>query len=473
MILGALYGGWAGATGTPAGAPDVVVTSDCDLDMVGFTEVDGDGVDDLVLHVDEHLYLWPSGHAPEVWALTFPAVEEPWGDFLFDLAPATDRHGAQVLWQYDAYVEYEIDADSGEVTERSSSSFGHGWLGLVGDVDGDGWSDLANTDSVRLSSTSEWAMAPNATLGWNWTSSLGDLNGDGFDDLLVAWREDQPESGSSWCERHRGPADLYFGSPTGISDPPVWEMYALGLPNTGLGRRAVTFPGEDVLVTTIVEEGFECADGDFADGYLGLVVNASSPEASLAQVVAVEQQYDIDYMPELAATVGYDVVLVEPARVQWFGYDPATERLSEVPTAQWDLVDRYTDSRNLGFGRRPGRQAQALAYGSYVISTGEYELLVWGRTVDDVGPTVDGSSPDGVCTFWSKPYVEPEEVPPDTGTTPTEPTSSTPDDSDTAQPPPPSGAPEECGCASGPGTAGIPLVWVVVGCRRARRSRRS
>ena len=67
--------------------------------------------------------------------------------------------------------------------------------------------------------------------------ALGDVNSDGFDDVLFARRElvfnEQTET---YCSLRRGPAELMLGSPAGLVEEPLWEMYALGYPNTGVGR---------------------------------------------------------------------------------------------------------------------------------------------------------------------------------------------------------------------------------------------
>jgi hypothetical protein len=446
------------------GEPTAMVTSDCTVERVGFVDLDGDSTQDLVLQHESTLSGFRSSDGGS-WSYTFPEAPLAEQHAIFEVSATVHGAPVQVLWVYSEMVEYAVAPISGAVTE----SWREGDLGgnYVGDLDGDGYSDLADPDSYRLSSTGTWYDLPIDLSSNEGTRAVGDLDADGFAELMIVPREYNWVAADD-CAQMRGPGQVHLGGPAGIGASPLWQLYALGLPNTGLGRVVAGIAGEDVLVVTIVAEGISCFDrGDFGPGSLGLIHDAGTAKASLVQVVPVPQLAVDGYMPDLVASVGNEIAVFETARVQWFTFDPDTRRLSVTPTKVWTPVPLLrTLSKQLTFGLSEGREVQALGWKS-LRSSGETDVLIWGRTADELGPSREGTTVGG-CTWWADDYSEdwavPAPEPTDTGIQPAP-------DPVTPEPPPPA---EGCGCAGAApfGSGGLAGVFVLAAVGRRPRAAR-
>jgi len=120
-------------------------------------------------------------------------------------------------------------------TEEPGSSFGHAATG-VGDVDGDGFDDVAvgapefgPTDEGKVylyrggapvSRTPAWAFAgglDGARFGYS-IAGAGDVNGDGYADVLVG------APGTDGAGEWAGAAHVFLGSPSGLGSLPDWTV---------------------------------------------------------------------------------------------------------------------------------------------------------------------------------------------------------------------------------------------------------
>ncbi len=118
----------------------------------------------------------------------------------------------------------------------TSAAFGTS-VAFLGDVNGDGWDDLAAGDPYHSNgqtaegrvdvfygsasgfpAASNWSVESNqasAFLGWA-VARAGDVNGDGYDDLVIG----APNWDGSVA--NEGRATLYLGSATGLAVSPIW-----------------------------------------------------------------------------------------------------------------------------------------------------------------------------------------------------------------------------------------------------------
>lgn len=205
-------------------------------------DVQGDGFDDLVVgrRVDSFdtgagqvsLYLGgPSGLSETAdWTYVGPS---DWGVDHVVNAGDLDGDGDEdlvVAAQGDVFTSRGAQAlvflGNGSDFEASPSSTlpGGAAMGLVvgaaGDLDGDGYSDLAlgqQDGRVRLHMGSVVGpdLLPADVRSGRAAVSPGDVNGDGYDDLLV---------GVATLPTY-GRADLYVGGPTGLGLGSVWSTY--------------------------------------------------------------------------------------------------------------------------------------------------------------------------------------------------------------------------------------------------------
>ena len=228
--------------GEPAGwSPDLPLgEADASLigppgDQVGFLmdsggDLDGDGIDDLLVQSDDHLWLVPG--RPSDWGWDMPVEDGPAsldtfnpsdvaivgdvnGDGLDDLAVgfgAGDAGTVYLAWGRVGDWGHDIELyslDTSFVGEANLDDAGESVAG-VGDVDGDGMDDLvigaARNDEGGLSAGQVYLVF-GRTSGWTTQQNLrtadasflgtggeavgsavagaGDLNGDGLDDFAI------------------------------------------------------------------------------------------------------------------------------------------------------------------------------------------------------------------------------------------------------------------------------------------------
>jgi hypothetical protein len=227
-------------------------------------DVDGDGDDELLVGIPS----WDGGHRNEGRVLGFPG--DPAG-----------------LDTYDWLVE----------SNQNSAYFGSA-LSSAGDVDADGYADVAigawyydetykneGTAWVYLGaagglrSTPDWAAyggANYAYMGWS-LAGAGDVDDDGFDDLLVGMHGD--DSGAA----DAGAAMLFSGSAAGLGATPSWT--ATGASTSANFGRAVAAAGDldgdgiaDVVIAAPYQDGTDNEMG-WAGAYLG---RSGGPGTSVA-----------------------------------------------------------------------------------------------------------------------------------------------------------------------------------------------
>lgn len=132
------------------------------------------------------------------------------------------------------------------VTESFSSGLGAA-VGVLGDIDGDGYDDLAAGDRDGFT----WIFRGSPTgltsdpidIGMTnyraYLGGVGDLNGDGYGDVLLGTRGDY----------HGLAFQLIHGSPTGLEAEPSWHYSLAGIPSPLISTRAAIgdFDGDSLL----------------------------------------------------------------------------------------------------------------------------------------------------------------------------------------------------------------------------------
>jgi hypothetical protein len=152
--------------------------------------------------------------------------------------------------------------------------------------------------------------------------------------------------------------------------------------------------------------------------------------------------------------------------IHWFSWDVKTSTLSATPRTEW-ISDRPFELYPSFLSIPTGRRSQALVRARVLpIPDQPNELLVWGRTLADVGPSEEGTHL-GDCTFWAA------EPPPITGAPPTTegPGSPDPGEPDPGEPEiqdPRARPAESRGCRSIPGTSAGALVALALMALRRR-----
>ncbi len=155
------------------------------------------------------------------------------------------------------------------------------WQASAGDVNGDGYGDLAiglpnfaNGQSLEgrvvvyhgsasgLASEVDWSFeSDHADAGFgNRVASAGDVNGDGYGDLVVG------ATGYTDGELNEGRVYVFFGSPDGLSASPDWTFES-DVANAGLGSAVAgvgDVNGDGFADIVVGASGFE--SGQFVEG---------------------------------------------------------------------------------------------------------------------------------------------------------------------------------------------------------------
>jgi hypothetical protein len=272
------------------------------------------------------------------------------------------------------------------------------------------------------------------------------------------------------CDANSGPAALYLGSPSGLSPDAIWELWSPLGGEFGVGQQVAAFPEQDALVVTMKIESSFCAD--WGPMSLAVVRNASSPGAYLDDVVETPEFDAGEYSNYLAGvldgvgpTSRLMVIDSTGDKQGMHLFDVANDGLEIAGTpTDWLSALPFADSV-FDIGIPLGRELQA-AVGSRDVVGGGTELLIWGRSVEDVGPSVAVETVSG-CTFRAM-AESPVDVPPEP-----------PDDPDdiVGQKLPPedrTGGAVNCGCAPGgleavSGATTLTQLLIVSGAFLARR----
>ncbi len=230
--------------------------------VAGAGDVDGDGYDDILVGVPSYdiqttstltdagrarVYLGSSTGVSTTahWTLNGTSAYDSLGyasgsagdidddgyDDLYVSLPRTDTDEGEVRVFHGSSSGLSSTADWTADGATGSLFFGH-QVAAAGDVDGDGYDDLAiraDLDAegevqVYLGSSSGLSSSPDWTVsgdeeGTDFGRGLagaGDVNGDGYDDLAIGVPGDSPTSDSE------GTVRVYLGASTGLESDPAW-----------------------------------------------------------------------------------------------------------------------------------------------------------------------------------------------------------------------------------------------------------
>ena len=196
-------------------------------------DVNGDGFDDVIVGAP----FWSNGQDLEGAALVF---------FGTAFGISTTEYGV-----------YESNLAFDEFGRQVASA---------GDVDGDGFDDVAVTSSEANYSgrTSVFRGGPSGSLTLAWAAtgfgfglSAGDLNGDGFDDLIVG----APDHGTT-PQGEEGRVVVYLGSSAGLSGP-VWSATGdLDEQHFGWMVAGADVNGDGYCDLLVTDEPLDYWDGD-------------------------------------------------------------------------------------------------------------------------------------------------------------------------------------------------------------------
>jgi hypothetical protein len=162
-----------------------------------------------------------------------------------------------------------------------------------------------------------------------------------------------------------------------------------------------------------------------------VVRQASTPEAYVESVIEVPALDPEGFMPQVYGRTKDpfeqpSVLLYKsdgsPDGVQWLPWLGAAG-LGAKASAVWapDWLDFQSGFGRLSYERDREVQGLVRRHTPPGTVTAYDELLVWGRGPEEVGPSHEGSTADGVCTFWARSLSEPgpeRPPPPPNGTSP-------------------------------------------------------
>lgn len=338
----------------------------------------------------------------------------------------------------------------------------------VGDVDGDGTSDLfvfteygpPMSAAVRLSRTGVQQILPVALHSWDTdpVHRVDDLDGDGFADLVVLTPV-QRKPGSLWGSLVHSVLVLR-GSPDGFLPEPLWEIgyreqpggVDWDSPGVGVVRLQSAMGEPRLALTWTHHSGYESSI-EFRE--IDLLGDVGTATPTVLQTVAPSGWYISSYwdlgMARLDASTGTSVVIGTESMAAWFSWDPVADRLGTEPFAS----DGYVDAWGM-FGADPGPfgATYAAVYGAYGL---------WGWTPPQgITPTAPTSDDPRLVDCLPPPSTGPSDT---GGSAPTELPPTDPPGGDPT-------APNECGCGTGASSGSLWLGVVVggLGWRRAGRA---
>lgn len=381
----------AGLSTAFATAPDArVVVEGCEPSRVDLLDLDGDGIQEIVVRDGTLIYSWPSTTG-QGWMVDL-------GDSGGGVTSATATEPAHAFVYFDFHtVEYDLLIDPPAIRERWTDEE-HTAEWYVGDFDGDGVADVAGSWWVR-GSTTGWQEILTSYPWIEYAWGVGDVDGDGYDDVLAARRSEVHDGEYS---NQYGPAELHRGGPGGLDPVPLWTI-DFG-DRVGVGRTAIRIAGEPTLVLSAVLEEREHVQFslDEAPSYLLVVRDAGSADPVVQQAVQLPL-----YDGRMASVVGVEddaIVLVQhdvPYEAQWFTLPVGGVALSEQP------VERWQSDVALDVFERTAPLDGAVGRPFLVMSTPWREMpqeyLAWGVSVEQ--PYALGT-PDGACAITVEPYLD-------------------------------------------------------------------